>query len=66
MMSLRDVLVLPRQLGAGGLHAGFQIGVRKRAGTLKAHAWVEYAGKPVGELPDIEDHFVPIALLRSA
>ncbi len=51
MSCLRRALALQWLLGRQGIVTELRIGVRKEDDTLLAHAWVEYAGQPVGE-PD--------------
>jgi Transglutaminase-like superfamily len=48
---------LLRRLGVPG---ELRIGVRKRAGQLEAHAWVEHGGRPLEDCTD-EHPFVPFA-----
>jgi hypothetical protein len=49
MGCLRRSLVLQRLLGRRGIATELRIGVRKEEAELQAHAWLEYAGQPVGE-----------------
>ena len=44
-----------------GVFSELRIGVNLSSGTLKAHAWVEYAGQPVNDRADIADEFRPFA-----
>ena len=44
-----------------GVSSELRIGVNLSSGTLKAHAWVEYAGQPVNDRADIADEFRPFA-----
>jgi len=46
---LRQSLTLQWLLARRGIDASLRIGVRKEAGELQAHAWVEYAGRVIGE-----------------
>lgn len=50
MTCLRQTLVLQRLLAQRGIVAKLEIGVRKDAGLLAAHAWLEYCGQPIGPL----------------
>lgn len=67
---LRPMTCLPRAvalrelLARRGVGCRLRIGVRKDAGRLAAHAWVEVAGVPLGEPEAIEARFAP--LLESA
>lgn len=36
-----------------------KIGVRREGDVLRAHAWVEVDGRPVGEMPGIDHRFLP-------
>jgi Transglutaminase-like superfamily len=40
-----------------GVGSDLHIGVRMRQGVLEAHAWVEFAGVPVNDMPDIGIQF---------
>lgn len=53
-------LVLQRLLARQGIAAEVRIGVRKDAGTLAAHAWVEVAGRPLGEPEEIPRRFATL------
>ena len=44
-----------------GVSSELRIGVNLSSGSLKAHAWVEYAGQPVNDRADIADEFRPFA-----
>ncbi len=46
---LRQSLALWWLLRRRGLVADLRIGVRKDAGNLQAHAWVEHRGEPLGQ-----------------
>lgn len=69
---LRPMTCLPRSLSLQallrryGMEADLRIGVRWEAGELRAHAWIEQAGSPVGEPEDVEHRFQPLAAGRSA
>ncbi len=41
--------------------AQLRIGVRLAEGALDAHAWVEYAGIPINDRPDVGQQFAPFA-----
>lgn len=61
MTCLPRSLVLQALLRRHGIETELRIGVRRQAGELRAHAWVEEAGHPVGEPPDVELRFQPLA-----
>jgi hypothetical protein len=61
---LHRSLALHRWLLQDGLPSELRIGVRKEAGELKAHAWVELAGRVVNDQPSDIEMFTP--LLRVA
>jgi len=60
MTCLPRSLVLQALLHRQGIEADLRIGVRREAGELRAHAWVEQAGSPVGEPADVELRFQPL------
>jgi len=60
MGCLRKSLVLQRLLGRRGIATELRIGVRKEGSELKAHAWLEYAGRPVGELDMVSMHYASL------
>lgn len=66
MTCLPRSLALQALLRRHGIEADLRIGVRREAGELRAHAWVEQAGGPVGEPADVELRFQPLAAGRSA
>ncbi len=57
MTCLRQALALQRLLGERGIETTLQIGVRREARELDAHAWLEYEGVPIGQPPDVMDRF---------
>lgn len=61
MTCLPRSLALQALLRRQGIEAELRIGVRREAGELRAHAWVEQAGAPVGEPADVELRFQPLA-----
>jgi hypothetical protein len=67
---LRPMTCLPRSLALKallqrqGVETDLRIGVRREAGRLLAHAWVEQDGNPVGEPADV-GRFAPLATARS-
>jgi len=44
-----------------GINSQLRIGVRLNQGTLDAHAWVEHAGIPINDRPDVSTDFAPFA-----
>jgi hypothetical protein len=44
-----------------GIDSQLRIGVRLTQGQLEAHAWVEHAGIPVNDRPDVSADFAPFA-----
>ena len=56
---LERSLVLQAILSGSGTRPEVRIGVRRDGGSLRAHAWVEIEGLPVGEAPDITTQFQP-------
>lgn len=57
---LARALVVQRLLAARGWKSELRIGVRSLEGTLEAHAWVECAGAPLGEQPEVGERFAPM------
>ncbi len=54
---LPRALVLQRLLARKGIDSLLRIGVKRDGGLLEGHAWVECAGVPIGEGPDLEQQF---------
>ena len=50
-------LVLAHLLGKQGIAADLRVGVRKVAGALEAHAWVEHNGQPLNDGIDVHERF---------
>ena len=50
-------LLLGWLLRRRGVQSQLRIGVRLAQGALDAHAWVEYEGVPVNDLPDVSMQF---------
>jgi hypothetical protein len=61
MNCLRRSLALHRLLVRRGMASRLVIGVRRPAGGLEAHAWVESAGRVVGDRSDVASHYTPLA-----
>jgi len=60
MSCLRQSLALQWLLSRCGIIAELRFGVRKEADGLDAHAWLEYAGQPIGEPEGVAARFVPL------
>ena len=60
MTCLRRALVLQWLLARQGIAVNLRFGVRKEAGTLNAHAWLEHRGRPIGEPQRIARHYAPL------
>ena len=60
MRCLPQALCLRWLLGRLGIAAELRIGVERRRGDLRAHAWVERDGRPVGEDFRVADRFAPL------
>jgi hypothetical protein len=60
MRCLPQALCLRWLLGRQGIASELRIGVERRRGDLRAHAWVERDGLPVGEDFRVADRFVPL------
>ena len=54
---LRRALALQFLLARRGLCTELRFGVRKTDGRLEAHAWLEYAGRPVSQPESVEASF---------
>lgn len=50
-------LTLQRLLRERGIDADLRLGVRKVAGVLEAHAWVERHGEPIAEAAAVHERF---------
>ena len=59
---LPAAMVLIRLLARHGLNAQLMIGVKPHASTIQAHAWVEFAGRVLGE--SVAD-FQPLHSIRA-
>ena len=57
MTCLRRALALQKLLACKGIATELKIGVRKEAGLLSAHAWLEYKEQPLGEPETITEKF---------
>jgi hypothetical protein len=59
-------LLLVWLLGRRGVSSALRIGVQLNNGRLAAHAWVECAGQPVNDRPDVADAYAPFDDLAQA
>ena len=50
-------LMLAHLLRRQGIAADLRVGVRKVAGALEAHAWVEHNGQPLNDGIDVHERF---------
>lgn len=58
---LQRAVVLQGFLVRRGLDTELRIGVRRQQGRMLAHAWLESAGIPLAESPEIAALFLPLA-----
>lgn len=58
---LTRALTLQALLRRQGHPADLRIGVRREDGALRAHAWVEHAGSPLGEPADVDLVYHPLS-----
>ena len=58
---LRRSLLLWWLLRREGIETVLRVGVNRESGTLHAHAWVEYLGRPLNDADDIALRFPPFA-----
>lgn len=54
-------LLLSWMLRRRGVTSQLRIGVRITQGSLDAHAWIEYAGIPINDRPEVGEQFAPFA-----
>lgn len=54
-------LVLRWMLRRRGMKSELRIGVRLIDGQLDAHAWIECAGTPINEAPEVSSRYAPFA-----
>jgi hypothetical protein len=60
MSCLRRALALQWLFERRGVATDLRFGVRREAGDLNAHAWLEHAGRPIGEPTTVATHYVPL------
>lgn len=58
---LQRSLALWWALRRRGIESELRIGARREAGLLKAHAWIEWEGVPLNDLPEIRDEYAPLS-----
>ena len=66
MSCLRQSLVMQRLLGSQGLATDLRIGAQHQDGELRAHAWLEFQGAPIGERQEIEERYRPLEALKKS
>ena len=54
---LRRSLLLWWLLRREGIETSLRVGVNRDGGSLSAHAWVEYLGRPINDVEDIAARF---------
>ncbi|MBE0621754.1 MAG: lasso peptide biosynthesis B2 protein [Burkholderiales bacterium] len=59
-------LLLGWLLRRRGVASQLRIGVRLAEGAVEAHAWVECAGVPINDRPDVGERFAPFAEILPA
>ncbi|MBN1399346.1 MAG: lasso peptide biosynthesis B2 protein, partial [Anaerolineae bacterium] len=57
---LTRALASQRMLAVQGIWVDLRIGVCREHARLRAHAWIEYHGEPVGESADVGTVFGPL------
>ncbi|HYX24971.1 MAG TPA: lasso peptide biosynthesis B2 protein [Thermoanaerobaculia bacterium] len=60
MRCLPQALCLRWLLGRHGIAAELRIGVERRRGEMRAHAWLERDGRPVGEGAGVAQRYAPL------
>jgi hypothetical protein len=65
MQCLRQSLVLQWLLARRDIATELRFGVRKEASDLRAHAWLEHAGQPIGEPQSVSARYAPLAAVSS-
>lgn len=65
MTCLRRSLALQRLLARQGIQTDLRIGAQRQGGEMRAHAWLEYQGVPIGEPQEIERRFIPLVSIKS-
>jgi hypothetical protein len=62
---LERSMVLEVFLRRAGYDPEVRFGVCRDGETLRAHAWLEISGQPVGEEPEIGTHFLSLSALQA-
>jgi Transglutaminase-like superfamily len=57
-------LTLWKLLDGHGIPTKLRIGARREADVLKAHAWIEWQGKPINDGDDVVDRYPPFPNLE--
>lgn len=65
MTCLRRSLALQWLLKRSGIETVLRFGVRRNESDLSAHAWVEWQGRPVGDLEIVSKRFAPLVRVES-
>jgi hypothetical protein len=64
-LCLVRAVALNRLLERSGIRGSrIRIGVRMRRGRFGAHAWVEYGGRVIGDIPEHVESFAELADVR--
>ncbi|MDH3254415.1 MAG: lasso peptide biosynthesis B2 protein [Acidobacteriota bacterium] len=58
---LPRAMVLEGLLRRSGVDCALQIGARREARGVAAHAWVEIEGRPIGEAENVDERFPPLS-----
>lgn len=58
---LPRALVLEGMLRQSGVDCALQIGARQEEGEIRAHAWIEHEGRPIGEASDVGERYPPLS-----
>ncbi|HEX4962852.1 MAG TPA: lasso peptide biosynthesis B2 protein [Thermoanaerobaculia bacterium] len=66
MRCLPQALCLRWLLGRHGIPSELRIGVERRRGEMRAHAWVERDGRPVGEWAGVTQRWSPLGRIDPA
>ena len=63
---LERSIVLRQMLRRRGVEAELKIGVRREGEKVRAHAWLEHDGRPVGEPEEVEERFATLKEWKDA
>jgi hypothetical protein len=64
MRCLARSLTLARVLGRRGIATEIRLGVRRQDGHLRAHAWVEFRGRPLNDTERVHERYAAFDQLR--